>query len=756
MWPLVALLLLSVLPAAAQTDPGEVSGRVIDARGNEPLARVQVQLAGTPHRTVTEADGTFRLTAIPPGGYILHVSTVGYHLIRQSFTLAPGEAKTFDVLLTASNASRTESVDVKAEPFDLARQESSSALTLSGNEEKNLASVLADDPLRAVQSLPGVSANNDFSSEFNLRGASFERIGLYLDGVLLHSPFHMVTGQSEHGSLTLFNGDMLDTLTLYEGAWPTRYSDRTGGILAVETREGNRQQTQLHAAASASNLQVLAEGPLDPKKRASWMVAFRKSYLQYILNRIDFGSTEPSVAFGFTDGQARLSFDLTPKHNLSLSYLDGYSDLDRTVARTRLGLNSAMTSGFRFSLLSLASRYAPHPRFLLSSRFAWSRERGHVENRDYSSLAADGYGEWTGRSDATWIWGGRHPLDFGGLVRRLRDDGYLYRYEFVPVQVRPLDRFRGTARRQGAYVQQTFVLASGKVRLVAGARRDGHTTSLVDVTSPYASLALQPFAATRVQFDWGQYAQFPELSQFYSIFGRPSLLPLRASHFNAALEQRLDERTRVRLEFYNRQDRDLLARPQFDPRVLPNGRIFNPPAGAPILNSQRGYARGVQAFLQRRTANGLTGWISYTYGQSKTWDGDLRLWFPSDFDQRHTLNISGSYRLRPTVNLSGRWTYGSGFPIPGFYRQVQATYFLAPDRNGLRIKAYQRADARINKAFVYARRKLTLFAEVVNLTNRTNRNYDSPGSYDSRTGRANLNFLNLFPVLPSAGILVEF
>ena len=40
--------------------------------------------------------------------------------------------------------------------------------------------------------------------------------------------------------------------------------------------------------------------------------------------------------------------------------------------------------------------------------------------------------------------------------------------------------------------------------------------------------------------------------------------------------------------------------------------------------------------------------------------------FPSDYDQRHTVNVYGGYRLRPTVNLSVHSGYGSGFPIPGY------------------------------------------------------------------------------------------
>ncbi len=119
------------------------------------------------------------------------------------------------------------------------------------------------------------------------------------------------------------------------------------------------------------------------------------------------------------------------------------------------------------------------------------------------------------------------------------------------------------------------------------------------------------------------------------------------------------------------------------PASCPAAESSIPPNNAPIVNSQRGYARGVQVFVQRRTTNGFTGWISYAYGHAQMRDGDLRLSFPPEVDQRHTVTVFGSYRLRPTVNLSLRWIYGSGFPIPGFYRAAPGGYFLAPAATAL-------------------------------------------------------------------------
>jgi len=745
----------------AQDNAGEVSGHVVSSRGNEALGKVQVTLTGAglsmPLRAVTAADGSFRIPAVPPGNYVLQTAAVDFYLVRNEFALAAGETKTFDVILTSSTDERKDTVVVAAGTFAVATETNSAAITLEGEERKNLASVLADDPLRAVQSLPGVTSNNDFDSEFSLRGAPFRRIGLYLDGVLLHSPFHTTDGEADNGSLTIFNGDTTDDMTLFEGAWPVRYSDRTAGILAVDTREGNRQEVQGRLTASASNAGGLFEGPIGKNKRGSWLVAFRKSYLQYILNRIDFGDQAP-MSFGFTDGQARLTYDLTPKHTVFLSDVEGASDVNRTPFRDELGVNSVMTSGFRFSLLNLGSRYAPNSRVLITNHLAWSRERGEVANRDNALLNRQAFGEWTWRGDASVAWSAnaKNTVDFGGEFRRQRQDGNATQFVYTPVLTPSLDVFRGTGSHAGGYVQQSYGFASDKIRLTAGVRRDEFSASPVDVTSPYASAAFVPWSRTHIQFDWGQYAQFPELNQVFSVFTHGTILPERATHYEATVEEELGEHTRFRVEFYDRQDRDLLARPLLDPRILVSGLIFNAMPNAPLRNSQRGYSRGAQVFLQRRTANGFTGWISYAYGRAVISDGDLGVRFPSDYDQRHTVNAYISRRLRPSVNVSARFTYGSGMPLPGFYRLDGTAYFLASSRNALRAPNYERTDLRLNKAYVHKKSKATLFAEVVNLTNHHNRDFDTPGPYYSTTGRSFPNFFSMFPILPSAGIVYEF
>jgi hypothetical protein len=340
-------------------------------------------------------------------------------------------------------------------------------------------------------------------------------------------------------------------------------------------------------------------------------------------------------------------------------------------------------------------------------------------------------------------------------VRRLRDDGYVYRYVLNPGQVRPLDRYRGAGLRSGAYTQASKSFGEGKWVFTAGGRVDHHDVNGRTSLSPYASAAWQVTGSTRVQAAWSQAVQYPEIGVFFSTFGRNALLEERSTHTLLSVEQRFGPRTRLRVEAYDRADRDLLFRPLSEPR-LSGGRVFNPLPNAPWENSIRGWSRGVQIFLQQRVASGFTGWISYAYGRTGAREGVTGERFPMDFDQRHTVQVYGSYRLRPTWNVSGRYAYGSGMPVPGFYRGAMTDLFLSEDRNQFRLPVYQRADVRVNKSWRTRAAQWTLYVELVNIANRENFRAEDLAGYDPRTGRARVTFTEMIPVLPVAGLLLEF
>jgi len=546
---------------------------------------------------------------------------------------------------------------------------------------------------------------------------------------------------------------------LHPGAMPLTFGDRTAGALDLRRREGDRTQVRARATASFSNAALFVEGPLDKSRRGSWLVAARKSYLQFL---IDATADDTAVAFGFDDTQTKINYDLTPGHNVSLSVTDGRSGLDRS-NRSLLGLSSLAENDYNLTVVTLASRYTPGPSFLIANRVAYLRERFNNWNRDGAPLAGGCYGEWVWNAEATRVWKDGGALDFGWSVRKVRDSGNFDRL-VSPTVRRRLDEFHGDGLRTGGYAQQTWPLAGRRVAATAGVRWDRHSVNQVNAWSPRAALAIQLWRGARLQLAWGQYVQYPEISQALSSFGTPRLLPERATHSQVSIEQRLGERTRIRVEAYNRLDRDLLFRPLAEPRLIA-GRGFNPLATAPIVNSQRGYARGAQIFVQRRTANGFNGWISYTYGRTQVRDGVTGSHFAADFDQRHLVNVFGGYRVLPTVNLSVKWSYGSGLPVPGYFATTStpagailgraSNFALSASRNQVRLPYYQRVDVRVNKAFVRGKPQITVFGEVVNVLSRRNARFDELRSFDANGG-ARLGFEQTLPLLPTAGVAVDF
>jgi outer membrane receptor for ferrienterochelin and colicin len=257
-----------------------------------------------------------------------------------------------------------------------------------------------------------------------------------------------------------------------------------------------------------------------------------------------------------------------------------------------------------------------------------------------------------------------------------------------------------------------------------------------------------------VNANWGTYVQYPELNQSFSRYGRIQLLAERAVQTQLSLEQRLGERTRIRVTAYDRADRDLLFRPLQDARLV-NGLVYAGNVVAPYENSLRGYSRGLQFLAQRRSSNGVTGWASYSYNAARVREGVTALRFPADFDQKHLVNLFLSYRLRPTVNVSGRWTYGSGFPVRAFV-EGSNPFFLSTQRNQLRVPEYHRLDVRANKTFVKKGWHVSLFVEVINVYNRQNVRFDEVRGIDTRTRVIRLGFEQMFPIVPSAGVAVEW
>lgn len=742
------MLILFLLLAALAGRAGEIRGRVLDASTGEPLARARVMVAEPRTIAVTGQDGSFELSSLPDGEVLLRAETVGYR-VEQRAVQSGDAAVEVEFRLVPDNLTRRESLEVKADRFEVPQAADSSAWSLTGTELRNLSSVLMDDPMRAAQSLPGVVANNDYYSQFSVFGAAVSQVGVYLDGILLHAPFHTMQGIRDSGSMSVLNGDMIEDLAVLPAAFPARYADRAGAVLDARTRAGSTRRRSVRATAGMVHAGLEAESPFADGK-GSWLTGVRQSYAQYIVRRL---SDDSAQAMGFFDAQGKVNYRAGERHSLTLHGLAGRAEYDRDIRQRLPGINTLVDGGFRTNLGRAAWDWSPRSSTAIQTQAAWIDERFDNLNRDGLTLGNGGYNEWVAQSGLSQSWQGGNVLEAGFVVRRIRSSGFLRQYN-TPVAIRSQDAWRGNAWRRGVFAQNRWT--HGPASLTVGLRADGMELGVPSTLSPTAGAGLRIGRGWSIQAGYGQYTQYPEVAALASFSGGAWLIAERSTQFSFGVERRIGAGARLRIEGYQRTERDRIARPGLDGR-LEAGRVILPQFAPAYVNSVRAYARGVQGVLQLRSANRLTGWLSYAYGVARSRDGVLAVRYWSDEDQRHTASAVFSYRLWPGSMVSGRYAYGSGQPLAGFYRQdATGAYFLSATRNDLRLPSYRRADARWSQSWIRDRWKLTLYAEAVNLTNHRNLRLASVNAIDSRTGRVNLTIERVFPIIPAAGVAFEF
>jgi len=773
MQPLVLLLFvyLSVFGTQAQNSSQKLvalKGRVVDARTGEPIAKVRViasgnaagssrgQIAGD-QSTTTDDSGEFTLENLPVGQLDLYITTVSYGLVKKTITLKDGENRDFVIALNEDAAALTESVTVTADPYETAQTNVASEQTLNKRELQSLSSILLGDPIRAAQALPGVTTNDDFRSEFAIRGAGFDRIGLYLDGVLTDNFVHTLNGgYPDSGSLSVINADSVANVSLMSGAFPAKYGDRTGGILDIETRDGNRVKPAGRFTGSLSGLSGVVDGPFA-NGRGSYLIAGRKSYIGYLLRKINDQNhlTNNPPILGFADVQGKALYDLSRRNQVGFSLIVGNFIFDRNRDRALLNPDTVFRGTSRNLLFNAHWSYTPNPQLFWQTRFFGLRTNFRNTNNADIKLLDGKRTQYGVRSDVNFNVANGHRIEAGVYLRSLSEKNTSENFNFLTAALQSFIQLNRQGTEESFYAQDTWTKERLGLSLTGGGRVEHSSSTGETLFSPRGSLSWAIGNDWKVRTAAGRYYQFPDFVQMFGRLGNRNLRAEHSTHYNASVERRFGDRARFLAEVYDRED-DKLFFGLSEPRLAANVATFDQ---FRLQNSLRGHARGIELTLQRRSANKLTGWVSYAYSRTKLTDSQTGLTFVSDTDQRHTVNVYGSYRFAETWNLSSEWRYGSGQPVPGFYRQVGNQigrgYFLANERNTTRLPAYSRVDVRVNKAFLFKKWKVTLNGELINALNRENLRYAGFDAFDYN-GRVYGQLDRVLPRLPSAGVVVEF
>jgi hypothetical protein len=731
--------------ASAQTGVRpRISGVVVDARTGAPVEKALVKIDDLHVEATTGADGGFALGDVPAGTHQISVSVVGYALARRDVAVRDADVDV-RIELTEGATAYSETVTVTAGPFRTATDLAPSAQVLGAAELLNLRGVLADDPLRAVQTLPGVATGDDFRSEFTVRGSDFDHLTFTIDGFATPYVLHTVhvRDRGPAGSIAMINSDVLEDVTLLNGGYAQHYGGHTGAEVDFLMREGSRERRRVSVSVSGADASGVAEGPLGRSGRGSWLVSARQSYLDFLVHHL----TSESLSFGFTDAQAKLAYDVTPQQHVTLTLIGGRSRFENDP-----DLNTAndIAVGLNRSLVAVGAwRWTSGTR-TVTQRVLGAANRFRNENPSSADLDRGGERQFGYRADAAAALTSTLLAEAGASVgRNTADSTRLTPIAGIP---RAFDDYSGSATEAGAYADVKWTTRRSVV-VAPGIRVDRSTLASQFAASPWLQLEA-PAGAGRIRASAGVYTQFAGFNEVLTYDGAPDLDPERARQYDAGYERRIGTTSRFSVTAYLRDTPNAIRRAGYEPRVVGN-RVVNGNITAAYQNRVSSASRGVEFVFERRVSHGLSGWASYSYSRTRDTDTRTGESFWGDADQRHTFNAYGALRRSERASFVAKLRIGSNFPITGYIAKTAAGYVVTDQRNTARLPVYARLDLRANRTFSVGAHRLTLFAEVLNVLNRDNVRYQPP-FINFFTRRAAQPFDTMLPIVPSAGVLIEF
>jgi hypothetical protein len=498
---------------------------------------------------------------------------------------------------------------------------------------------------------------------------------------------------------------------------------------------------------SGTAASVVGEGPIGGSKRGSWLLTGRQSYLQLIVERM-YPEGE-GFNFSFSDTQAKIVFDVTSSQRAEFTVLAGHSKLEEQ--RDDLDSQDFFT-GRNASAIGVGTWRLTSRRGIVTARVLAALNRFSNETTERVDLDRGHDKEIAGRLDATVPLSPHFQLDSGAQAEWTGETRFRQRFSGALNRYRVINDFNDDATRSGAYAQVRAT--AGNVTVIPGVRVDRWTLTGEATASPWVQGEVKLPNHMTLRGGTGVYRQYPEFDQVIGTLGSREARAQRAAQYDLGVEQRIGSSFRWQVTAFDREENGFFRRPGAETRLV-NGRVVRGSITAPYEASLEGAARGVEVLLQRRSTNGVSGWLAYSYGRIRSTDTLTHESYWSDLDQRHAINLYVSYRVSDRTSVGAKARVGTNVPAPGYYTKEGGDYFITSSRNILRLPTYSRVDVRANRTFNWEHRRLTLFAEVINLFNRDNVRFNPPG-VNAATRRVSNLFESMIPIVPSAGILIEF
>ena len=713
----LCLLSAVLFSAVMKADDFTLKGKVVDNE-ESALELVTVACPKQGRITMTNLKGEFSINLQSADSVEVRFSMVGYASRKRVFRNPKG-SMTVKIVLMPMEALQEITVTER-------RRQTSGTEQLNIEDAKQGPSTTGNAVEELIQQQAGVSTHNEMSSQYNVRGGSFDENSVYINNVEIYRPLLISSGQQE--GLSIINSDMVDKIGFSSGGFEAKYGDKMSSALDITYRRpkrleatvtasllggsaylgvGNKKFSMSHGLRYKTNRYLLGSLETTGEYRPNFLDY--QTYISYTPNRrwtVDFIGNISENHYNFKPKDRETSFGTMEDVKSFKVYFDGQ---EKDVFRTLFGTASitrAFTDSTKIKFLTSAFHTKEKETYDIMGQY-WLDDTQSSESLGVGTYMEHARNYLTADVVSFKLIGShktlKHDIEAGLTYKTEHIKEQSREYEMrdssgysIPHSANRLDLiYTLTAKndikshRIEAYIQDTYKFAKGEnyFTLNYGVRLANWSFNKETIVSPRASIALVPAfnPAYTFRFATGLYYQAPFYKEMRDTITQSGVTTAvlnekiksqQSLQFIAAMDYRfkmLGRPFRFTAEAYYKSLSNLIPYNVQNVKVTYYGQ-----------NLAKGHTAGLDLKLFGEFVPGTDSWLTFSLMSARMeMDG---VTFPQPNDQRWAINLHftdyfpGTDRWKMTLRLA----FADGLPFGAPHRGIEHQNFRAP--------AYKRAD----------------------------------------------------------------
>lgn len=286
----------------SQSNNATLKGEITDQDG-KPLDMVNIALKDYVLGTSSNREGKFTLRIPAQKNIVVVYSSLGYNSFADTVFAQVEENVFRNITLTETDLKLAEVVisQNRRNGGNVTRIDPKMIDVMPGSATGAVEAI--------IKTLPGVSTNNELSSQYTVRGGNFDENMVYVNDIEVYRPFLIRAGQQE--GLSFINSDMVSTIEFSSGGFNAKYGDKMSSVLDIKYRK----PSDFRGSASVSLLGATAHfEDVAFKGKLAHISGIRYKTNRYLLGSLDEqGEYDPE----FLDFQTNITYQVSTKLDIS-------------------------------------------------------------------------------------------------------------------------------------------------------------------------------------------------------------------------------------------------------------------------------------------------------------------------------------------------------------------------------------------------------------------------------------------------------